>query len=157
MATRKILTFTTSEVAPLVTHAKAAEKHRCTCEQLFDPKLHFGGKIKYDSHDWPDSSNIDASRIEPALWLVKDQGAYLMSNGVDADTQNAGQQRPVAYAAACDPTALPFDEWYDNARTIVGGDDCCIALPLHWFEQAMASGVATIRLQVLKRAIKLLA
>jgi hypothetical protein len=38
------------------------------------------------------------------LWLVGDQGVYLMPN-------TDGKTRTIAYARECDPTKLEFDEW----------------------------------------------
>lgn len=67
-----------------------------------------------------------------ALWLVGDQGVYLMSNGSPIDNV-AKDGKPVtsfvAYAEGCNPNADDFDEWYDNKRSIFGGDDGADALP----------------------------
>jgi Protein of unknown function (DUF3085) len=50
------------------------------------------------------------------LWLVGDQGVYLMSNAaIDKPT--------VVYANECDPTALPFEVWWEAKRATFGGDD----------------------------------
>ena len=54
----------------------------------------------------------------PGFWLVGDEGVYLMHNGKGVD----GKQ-PVAYAIECDPTALPFDDWWEAKRRTFGGDD----------------------------------
>ena len=50
------------------------------------------------------------------LWLVGDQGVYLMPN-TEAET------RTIAYAKECDPTKLDFDEWRGVKRATFGGDD----------------------------------
>ncbi len=53
----------------------------------------------------------------PGLWLVGDEGVYIMSNGKLAD-----DQRPlVVYAAECDPKTKP-DYWHYK-RQHFGGDD----------------------------------
>lgn len=68
-----------------------------------------------------------------------------------------GQKRAdLAYAHEADPTKLDFDEWWENARNIVGGDDCAIALPIEWFQNVIGTGKPTLRLQLLARSIRLL-
>jgi hypothetical protein len=85
------------------------------------------------SHD-----DIDGKKIPAGLWLVGDQGVYLMSNGktpplgpdeeatydpaVDPD---GGKSEPpkVLYANEVNPKTLDFDTWYDNKRASFGGDD----------------------------------
>jgi hypothetical protein len=51
------------------------------------------------------------------LWLVGDQGVYLMPN-----TEHAGKPN-VVYAKECDPTKLNFDKWWQAKRASFGGDD----------------------------------
>lgn len=54
------------------------------------------------------------------LWLVSDDGIYLMANTLDG-CHNRRRQKPiVVYAEECDPTAMPFDTWWANKRA---GDD----------------------------------
>lgn len=50
------------------------------------------------------------------LWLVGDQGVYLMPNTV-------GETRTIAYAKECDPTKCEFDDWWNVKRATFGGDD----------------------------------
>ncbi len=60
------------------------------------------------------------------LWLVGDQGVYLMANTADGDVNSKrkeGDKPFVVYADECDPTKLPFDEWWDAKRRSFGGDD----------------------------------
>lgn len=53
----------------------------------------------------------------PGLWLVGDEGVYIMSNGILAE-----KQRPlVVYAEECDPKTNP-DYWHYK-RQHFGGDD----------------------------------
>ncbi|RMD64009.1 DUF3085 domain-containing protein [Candidatus Parcubacteria bacterium] len=67
--------------------------------------------------------DVDTSKIPPAIWLVKDHGVYLMSNGLPGN----GEKSPVVYAEEMDPDSNP-DDWYVRAEAVFGGDDCCIAL-----------------------------
>jgi hypothetical protein len=67
----------------------------------------------------------------PALFLVHDQGVYLMSNGSPRDTEGGQDGRcRVAYAEGCDPNVGEFDDWYGTSRDLVGGDDFVETLPL---------------------------
>jgi hypothetical protein len=50
------------------------------------------------------------------LWLVGDEGVYLMPN-------TEGTTRTIAYAKECDPTKLEFDDWWSVKRATFGGDD----------------------------------
>jgi Protein of unknown function (DUF3085) len=52
----------------------------------------------------------------PGLWLVGDEGVYLMPN------TNA-KPRTIVYARECDPTKLPFDTWWENKQATFGGGD----------------------------------
>jgi hypothetical protein len=49
----------------------------------------------------------------PGLWLVGDDGVYLMPN-----TTSKG--RMIVFARECDPTKLPFDTWWANKRDLRG-------------------------------------
>jgi len=83
------------------------------------------------------------SKPEPALFLVGDEGIYLMSNGKPglpkdeeaATKQAAGENffsQKVAYANECNPEK--DGDWYDEKRRIFGGDDGAETLPLSYFE-----------------------
>ncbi len=52
----------------------------------------------------------------PGLWLVGDQGVYLMPN-------TTGTKRTIVYARECDPTKMDFETWWANKRASFGGDD----------------------------------
>lgn len=54
---------------------------------------------------------------QPGVWLVGDEGVYLMSNGNLAE----GQKPLVAYAEECNP-AITSDYWHYK-RQYFGGDD----------------------------------
>ena len=84
-------------------------------------KLHF---------PWPEVAKIleevrAATVVNPlyeqatgkGLWLVGDQGVYLMPN-----TKCEGKPN-VVYAKECDPTKLEFDEWWGVKQASFGGDD----------------------------------
>jgi len=58
----------------------------------------------------------------PALWLVGDDGLYLMSNG-EPCLPGETTKNLVCYAAECDPTKLAFDTWWLVKNAAFGGDD----------------------------------
>lgn len=64
------------------------------------------------------------------LWLVGDEGIYLMSNSVKTlkgkDTTNF-----VVYAYECNPKTTA--DWYDAKVSLFGGDDGVDTLPLKMF------------------------
>ncbi len=55
------------------------------------------------------------------LVLVKDQGVYFMSERGEQTPQ--GRRKLLAYAVGCNPDIDPFDDWWELARTELGGDD----------------------------------
>jgi hypothetical protein len=83
------LTFDKKIVKQLREHAAAAKTHRATYGQ---------------------------EKPGPGLWLVGDDGVYLMSNGNP-------HQKLVAYAKQCDPTKMEFDQWWAAKQATFGGDD----------------------------------
>jgi hypothetical protein len=67
------------------------------------------------------------------FWLAGDQGVYLMANTSDGPlvlARKDGESHFVVYADECDPTKLPFDEWWANKRMSFGGDDGADFIPL---------------------------
>jgi hypothetical protein len=99
--------------------------------------------------------------IAPALWLVKDDGIYLMSNGrprqIADDSfpndQDQHGQSLVVYAEGFDPTKADSTAVWYAARDAVGGDDFGEPLPAEWFKDALDRGASTITLNVTNRAI----
>jgi Protein of unknown function (DUF3085) len=76
------------------------------------------------------------------LWLVGDDGVYLMANTIDGP--RAKQRRPadkhfVVYANECDPTKLTFDAWWAAKNETFGGDDGYELIPLADIEAMLAS------------------
>ena len=91
------LTFPKARVRELLEHSKAAATRRPSYSQTADP-----------------------TKIPAGLWLVGDQGVYLMSNA----TMSEGQKRAeLVYAAEVDPDKLDFDTWWANKRASFGGED----------------------------------
>lgn len=105
MTTR--LRFEMVALLPLIEHCKKAKEHRAP----------YMGKP------------------EPALWLVKDDGIYLMSSGKPAQDRPDGTKGVrVVYARSFEPDA---PDCWERARFAVGGDDFVETLPLDWFTKAL--------------------
>lgn len=93
------------------------------------------------------SDDVDRSKLPRGLILVGDQGVYLMSQASRAEVDAAGVSH-VAYARQIDPTALPFDEWYDAKRTAFGGDDGTMLLPQEDLERLLGHSGKTIDMEL---------
>ena len=64
----------------------------------------------------------------PGLFLVHDQGVYVMSNGEPADMADE-KTAYVAFAEHCNPKV--DEDWWDNSRELVGGDDFAEVVPVN--------------------------
>ena len=62
----------------------------------------------------------------PAIFFVHDHGVYIMSNGVPKDKD--GEETNLAYAKGCNPKK--DEDYYDEARHLVGGDDFGETIPV---------------------------
>jgi hypothetical protein len=70
---------------------------------------------------------------KPGLWIVGDEGVYIMPNG---ELPNGGHpendnpwatrgstSHPIAYAKGCNPKVDDFDDWWQMKGRTWGGDD----------------------------------
>lgn len=82
-------------------------------------RKHYEHACASTSHKSTFGESENNIKPKPALWLVKDEGIYIMSNGT-------GENRPdVCYAQGFDPTQRDRMDVWDDARDAVGGDDFC--------------------------------
>lgn len=65
---------------------------------------------------------------KPALLLVHDNGVYIMSNGNPGDFIQEKERCYVAYAENCHPDN--DEDFYENSRELVGGDDFVEVIPI---------------------------
>lgn len=92
-------------------------------------KLHFPWSALTRAFEELDSAQTARTLYETntgkGLWLVGDQGVYVMPNTTDGIHHKNDGKRVVVYARECDPTALEFDVWWANKQKTFGGDDGC--------------------------------
>ena len=91
------------------------------------------------SPNWEMGYSEGVATPVPALLFVHDQGVYVMSNGIPRDVKNPADPKSgsyAAYAAGCDPSIGPFDDWYSMSRDLVGGDDFAEVIEIEpdWLE-----------------------
>ncbi len=104
------LTFSVEDIRKLVAHSKG-KKH-------------------------PDKFYGEPLTIKEFLYLVHDQGVYLMSGADEVLPAEDGKtQSFVTYAEGCDPRK--DEDWYDQARYLVGGDDFGEPISLDFWEAAL--------------------
>ena len=122
------LKFNAAEVRRLVEHSKGKEH----------PAENYGQPLDMKEY----------------LYLVHDQGVYLMSGAKEHlklnDDQNFPSRSFVAYAEGCDPKD---EDWYEVSRQMVGGDDFGEPLPLSCFDNALKLGAVKICLKMTKTSI----
>ena len=106
-------------------------------------KLHFNAKevqkILDHAKNAPETATLYGEETGVGLWLVGDQGVYLMSNGkphLPKDENNPDRSSFVAYAKECNPEG-DFDEWYENKRLSFGADDGCEFISADVMESAI--------------------
>lgn len=87
----------------------------------------------------------------PGLWLVGDQGVYLMGNH-ERPPLPKGQSYAVVYAVECDPETCAFDDWWAVKNATFGGDDGVEFLDLkgveNWIAHAEALGVKAVEMHL---------
>lgn len=123
------LTFSAEEIRPLIEHARACTEH----------KPYYGEEA-----------------TGPGLFLVKDEGIYLMSNGLPNDmvkrpAPNGNGETDmcrVAYAKNFDPTERDRMEVWDDARAAVGGDDFSEPIGDEMWKKLLKDGVTEIVIEL---------
>lgn len=142
-----ILSFDITQARTLVDHAKSSPEHRPTFSQQFEQELwkEGVGPLSDEQIFQSKGEHMDPSKIPAGLWLVKDQGVYLMSNGNPGLKNEDGKGYKVCYAEGMNPKA---DEgWYEAACSAVGGDDFAEFIPAAWVEMTEKAGKKSLRIQ----------
>lgn len=91
-----------------------------------------------------------AEKTKKPVCLVKDQGVYMMSFGRQAPKGNK-----VCYADGLDPNKADFDDWYDTAHRICGGDDFAEHIPSDFFRRAIDKGCKMVKVKLTARNMSL--
>jgi hypothetical protein len=101
-----------------------------TPQQEADMDLHFSWneveKLLDEVRAATATSPLYEQETGKGLWLVGDDGVYLMANTKDGprEKQRKKDERAfVVYANECNPKKLAFDEWWANKQASFGGDD----------------------------------
>ena len=129
------LHFDATLVRRLLEHSAAAPARAPTMEQMFK------GRFRRDGQDlaadalpldaWPSEADVDSAnnpaKVPAGLWLVGDEGVYIMSNGRPALLVDTGPRHLTAPAAECDPERDPHGWWTTKCATF-GGDDGVVFL-----------------------------
>lgn len=129
------LHFDHALVARLLAHSLEATARRAALDQMLDPAYHLR-TLKPGT--WPSPEDIDATRIPAGLWLVGDEGVYLMSNGLPGFQREADGKSLIAYAREADPTANP-EAWHSVKCASFGGDDGCEFLSADSMKAALSA------------------
>ena len=136
------LHFDLALVRRLLDHSKAATERRPSLDQLYEGRFRRDGKDadldNLTGNSFPTVEDVDPAKIPPDLWLVGDQGIYLMTNGCPPLLVDPAHTRNVtAHAAEASPAADP-DSWWEVKRTAFGGDDGVVFLELPFTEGLLA-------------------
>lgn len=125
------LVFPMPEVRVLIEHAKSSKEHRLTMVERFDI---FGEEKGFNYQEG------EEKRGSPGLWLVKDHGIYVMSNGFPGlcteetkDAPEGEQKMSVCYAKGYNPNK-DSDVW-QKCSFAVGGDDFVEKIDISMVEQ----------------------
>lgn len=93
-----------------------------------------------------------AQKTKTGISLAKDQGLYLCTNGRMVKGKVANL---VVYANGCNPNTDEFDEWYDKAHRIAGGDDFGEAIDVPFLAKAIMRGVPSVWIHINRNSIRL--
>lgn len=121
----------------MVEHVKNAESIRPSLSDLVDSdKLKPGIEPSLDNT----TDDIDPDKIPIGLWLVKDEGIYLMSPGLPVlPNPEKPESSLTLHALETDPALVGNESW-EAARQIAGGDDFVEKIDLEWLDDILASG-----------------
>lgn len=152
------ISFKLSELHGIAEHARSAPKRRACFSQQFDRDL---WKKEYQEQQVSDmdimtklkGKQVDEAKIPRGFWLVKDNGVYVMSNGFPLDKKSDGEDMNICFAKGCNPSV--DGNWYDTARSKLGGDDGVFFLPLDFYDISVERGKRTLSINVTASAFKL--
>ena len=117
---KKALKFAVSALLPILEHSEQAPGQVVSFDERCDPSKWVAGAVP--TNGYVKADEVDASKLEPSLYFVKDDSVYMMSCGTPGQVEDpTGKKRVVEYAQGFNPTLNP--DWYDEVLAICGGDD----------------------------------
>ena len=114
------LIFAAADVRKLVDHTLNSEFHKATMMQRLE---------RYGPQAWNVQPN-EHTETPPGLWLVKDSGIYLMSNGHPGMWMEQEQRYYTVYASGYNPSSDP--DWFDRSQMEIGGRAFCQSIDYDW-------------------------
>lgn len=82
----------------------------------------------------------------PGVFIVGDNGVYLMSTGKNQKKVEGKDRFDVVYAEECNPETMEFDDWWENKRATFGGDDGADYLEVSLIEPHLQGEFLELRL-----------
>lgn len=148
------LSFNLKDVKELVEHARNSEEHSPTFSQMLDPQYAKDGTPEMTDEEMFKSGHrhVDYKKIPAGLFLVKDSGIYLMSNGHPGLKLDETRHK-VVYAKGYNPDT-DEDVW-EKSRWAVGGDDFSEFIPLEWFDISEKEGKRTFSIRMTETSMSL--
>jgi len=140
------LRFDLPDVLGLADHACRSVEHRPATVHYHDKRLWINAEAGYTPREIQSmrGRHVDSRKIPPALDLVRDDGIYLMSNGIPVQREPCGRSSKVAYADGFDP--LNDERWEEFARAYLGRKDFSLPVPLSWIRRAQSRSSKSLTL-----------
>ena len=145
-------TFNTAHVKILLEASKASHNRIPSLEQIFKPEFWKETMTPHrkkllleeiETSNFPFSAtleDVDETKIPAGLWLVGDEGIYLMSNAPSEEVK-LKTQKHVAYAKEANPEVMNREDCDHAKLAIFGGDDGCDFISIDLIEKVLnASG-----------------
>ena len=126
--------FPLKDIAALVAHSRAAPTRQLSYAERFDASLARPGATPQQFGGYSDA-NIDMTRLVPCLFLVKDNGLYLMSPGIPKLPNPTDPKRHLVVQSVETRGGDPH-----NNAAAAGGDDFVEIVPLADIERLAAGG-----------------
>ncbi|HET6161591.1 MAG TPA: DUF3085 domain-containing protein [Dongiaceae bacterium] len=142
------LRFDPKEVRALIEVARSAKTWKASFSDCLNPDLRKPGATP-DVDGYVDPVFVDTSKIGPKLWLVKDEGCYLMANAAH-QIRSPEDCITVCYADGFGPNT-PQEE----LRAVLGGVDFVEALDIEAMERAAAEPSLAVVIRISSETIEI--
>ena len=127
--------FPIDGIRKIYEHSLAHPVFTPTFPQLFEGRFRKDGKdVPLDGKHSPRANEVDASKLPPQFFVVKDRGAYAMA-ATEATLPGEDTPNFVVYAEGFNPNV--DEDYWDAQQAVWGGDDFSEGLPLEWLKLAI--------------------